>query len=492
MVDKNGCNTEKCYIFADGKAVALVEKGSDSQDASIVYLHRDHLGSVQAYTDAEGNLVQELSYDAWGRRRNPDTWEYYDNIADAEALNRYGFGGQEHLDLFELVDMNGRMYDPVLGRFLSPDPIVQAPDLTLSLNRFAYCVNNPLGLTDPSGYSWLSKNWKSLVASCVGIAVSVVTAGTATGLGVAIIAGAAGGAASAMMGALLNGSNIAQIAKSTLTGAFWGAVSGLANNVAGAGDFLARLSKHVVFEGAMEGLQGGNILHGVMMGAVSCAGGTLIDSKTRYLGKVGKVSANAVLSGTISEIGGGKFANGAVTGAFSVMFNDMMHREALTASNGDDDDVSLAEVGKCCIVGGGVLLADDASVIGVLDDPVAAGLVATGAVLVAADFAKGLAEGKYTAPTSGSSGVCGGSPDPMKDLKKLIKMARDKIKRGQSGNVKRIDNPKSQTPGSQYHAHFKDGSAINLNGTAHDGNPWKIMNNKDMKFLNEHGFNIKK
>ncbi|MCR5606485.1 MAG: DUF4258 domain-containing protein, partial [Treponema sp.] len=53
-----------------------------------------------------------------------------------------------------------------------------------------------------------------------------------------------------------------------------------------------------------------------------------IDSKARFLGKVGEISANAVLSGTISEIGGGKFANGAVTGAFSMMFNDMMHRDA--------------------------------------------------------------------------------------------------------------------------------------------------------------------
>ncbi len=44
------------------------------------------------------------------------------------------------------------------------------------------------------------------------------------------------------------------------------------------------------------------------------------------LKRAGGVAVNAVVSGTISEIGGGKFANGAVTGAFSVLFNDMMHR----------------------------------------------------------------------------------------------------------------------------------------------------------------------
>ena len=130
LVDKNGRNTEKCYIFADGKAVAFVEKASDKSESSVFYFHRDHLGSVQSYTDSEGKLVQELSYDAWGRRRNPDTWEYYDNIADAEALDRYGFGGHEHLPSFGLINMNARLYNPLLGRFISPDPYVQAPDFT--------------------------------------------------------------------------------------------------------------------------------------------------------------------------------------------------------------------------------------------------------------------------------------------------------------------------------------------------------------------------
>jgi len=47
--------------------------------------------------------------------------------------------------------MNGRVYDPVLGRFLSPDNFVQAPDFTQNFNRYAYCLNNPLIYTDPSG-----------------------------------------------------------------------------------------------------------------------------------------------------------------------------------------------------------------------------------------------------------------------------------------------------------------------------------------------------
>ncbi len=73
-----------------------------------------------------------------------------------------------------MINMDGRMYDPVPGRFLSPDPFVQAPDFTRGLNRYIYCLNNPLSFTDPSGYSWLSDNWKSLTSAIVGIVVAAL------------------------------------------------------------------------------------------------------------------------------------------------------------------------------------------------------------------------------------------------------------------------------------------------------------------------------
>lgn len=105
----------------------------------------------------------------------------------------------------------------------------------------------------------------------------------------------------------------------------FGGISGLLNGAAGDGTFLEQLFKHTFSQGWLEGIQGGNVIHGFMMGAVSSSGGHLIHNNLNSLGKVGEISANAVLSGTVSEIGGGKFANGAITGAFSIMFNDMMH-----------------------------------------------------------------------------------------------------------------------------------------------------------------------
>ncbi|MCB5295882.1 MAG: hypothetical protein LHW52_04975, partial [Candidatus Cloacimonetes bacterium] len=58
---------------------------------------------------------------------------------------------QEHLDGFGLINMNSRVYDPIVSRMLSLDNFIQAPGYSQSLNRFSYCWNNPLKYTDPSG-----------------------------------------------------------------------------------------------------------------------------------------------------------------------------------------------------------------------------------------------------------------------------------------------------------------------------------------------------
>ena len=62
-----------------------------------------------------------------------------------------GFTGHEHLKWFNLINMNGRLYDPAVGRFLNVDPYVQMPDYTQNFNRYSYCLNNPLKFTDPDG-----------------------------------------------------------------------------------------------------------------------------------------------------------------------------------------------------------------------------------------------------------------------------------------------------------------------------------------------------
>lgn len=137
------------YITANGEIVAIFEKKTGAPDA-MHYVHTDHLGSLNVITSATGTIEQETSYDAWGNRRDPATLVNY-ATTPANLVTDRGFTGHEHLDAFKLINMNGRVYDPTLGRFLSPDNYVQAPDFTQSYNRYSYCMNNPLSFTDPSG-----------------------------------------------------------------------------------------------------------------------------------------------------------------------------------------------------------------------------------------------------------------------------------------------------------------------------------------------------
>ena len=95
--------------------------------------------------------MQELSYDAWGRLRNPSTFALYTPTNEPDLYLGRGYCGHEHLTGLGLINMNARLYDPLLGRFLSPDPYVQAPEHSQSFNRYSYCMNNPLKYNDRSG-----------------------------------------------------------------------------------------------------------------------------------------------------------------------------------------------------------------------------------------------------------------------------------------------------------------------------------------------------
>ena len=112
--------------------------------------------SYQAQSDFQnnknGNVVDDLSYDSWGRNRNPIDWTY-SNFTLSSVTDR-GYTSHEQLTNFGLINMNGRVYDPMTLGFLSPDPFVQNPTNSQNYNRFSYVLNNPLKYVDPSGYNY--------------------------------------------------------------------------------------------------------------------------------------------------------------------------------------------------------------------------------------------------------------------------------------------------------------------------------------------------
>ena len=147
--DVTGTTTRYLHYVSNGeRLIAIVERQGTTD--TYHYTYTDHLGSINTITNSSGTVTYNLNFDAWGRRRNASNWTYTSISSPPSWLTR-GFTGHEHMDYFALINMNGRLYDPILGRMLSLDNFVQAAGSTQGFNRYSYGLNNPLKYVDPDG-----------------------------------------------------------------------------------------------------------------------------------------------------------------------------------------------------------------------------------------------------------------------------------------------------------------------------------------------------
>jgi RHS repeat-associated protein len=139
------------FVHGAERVVAVVTRSpSSTPKQKTRYLHVDNLGSVETVTDETGSKpAEKRSYDAFGARRNP-SWGAPPMAFS--SVTTVGFTGHEDDEELGLVNMKGRLYDPKVGRFLTTDPIVSHPSFGQSWNPYSYVLNNPLALTDPSGF----------------------------------------------------------------------------------------------------------------------------------------------------------------------------------------------------------------------------------------------------------------------------------------------------------------------------------------------------
>lgn len=128
------------YIYAEGRIVAV--HVDENSAGSLYYVLTDHLGSWEKVLDEDKTVVQQTHFDPWGNRMSYTAW----NTPQTQTSFTFdrGFTGHEHYDILKIINANARLYDPVIGRFFSPDPFVQTPDFTQSYNRYSYCMNNPV------------------------------------------------------------------------------------------------------------------------------------------------------------------------------------------------------------------------------------------------------------------------------------------------------------------------------------------------------------
>ena len=292
--------TERFYLGGDAYdalAVCINDFGTDS----IYYIMRDYLGNITHIVNQDGSLRQELSYDAWGRLRNPDTHQLYAVDEEPKLLLGRGYTGHEHLPWFGLINMNARLYDPVLGRFLSPDPYVQMPDFTQNFNRYSYCLNNPLKYVDKDGEFWFLP---AIIAFVVNYATTGITKGDwglkniGSSLAMSAVALVSYGVGMGITGALAKTAILSQ-----------SVIGGISAGVAGS------------VTGAMSSLMaGGNIGRGALIGFVSgLVGNALsgINMKSIWLEGVSNVAAGGLIGGATSLVSGGDFWSGFGTGAIS-------------------------------------------------------------------------------------------------------------------------------------------------------------------------------
>lgn len=278
----NSSSIEKLYLFGDYYDAPIAFASDMEGGECTCYILRDYLGSITHLFANNGEMLQEMSYDAWGVLRNPETKENFRDIGqeEPELLLGRGYTGHEYLPWFGLINMNARLYDPLTGRFLSPDPIVQTPDFTQGLNRFSYALNNPLKYIDQDGESLTfialaavigavinvavhykdikaSSGW-NMVGKIAGYAFTGALAGGVGGFVGGAVAGALGGMTLGTMG-FINGA---------ITGASMGASSGFilgTGNSMMAGenfgnsllDGLEQSAVDGVFGGITGGLSGG-------------------------------------------------------------------------------------------------------------------------------------------------------------------------------------------------------------------------------------------
>ncbi len=325
-VEKNINNGEVSYdnyINGGNGVCAIITTYQGSAPAEYKYVLKDHLGSVQMLVDNNGNVLEEMNYDPWGRRRDPITYAY---IGTVSHVTSRGFTGHEHMDLFALINMNGRVYDPVLGRFLSADPYIQDPSSALGLNGYSYCLNNPLSLTDPTGYY---TSFAEMAGGTVSQLLVIGAYAVNPALGVLVSVSAN------MLTVLENGGSFNNALRAGEKTFAFSVVSAFGTDMIG--DYFAqamnkapsgsleklafeRALAHGAFQGTLAFAQGGNFVHGF----VSSVTGSLVMDFTGGT-TTNRVIVAAVAGGTASMLTGGKFMNGATTAAFVVLLNHVMH-----------------------------------------------------------------------------------------------------------------------------------------------------------------------
>ncbi|AZA56355.1 RHS repeat-associated core domain-containing protein [Chryseobacterium shandongense] len=167
IVDNESGGQEKHILYLEGspyESNIVYLKGYEESKGSYKFLHKDYLGSILAITDEVGNKLEQRHFDAWGNLTHlligsgkvavgKISVAYTIGAFNGLVVDR-GYTGHEHFFDVGIIHMNGRLYDPLLRRFLNADENIQDPANTQNYNKYGYVMNNPMMYNDPDGEFW--------------------------------------------------------------------------------------------------------------------------------------------------------------------------------------------------------------------------------------------------------------------------------------------------------------------------------------------------
>jgi RHS repeat-associated protein len=159
IIKDNATGKEKHILYIGGspyESNIIYLKNYDENTGSYKFLHKDYIGSILAISDETGNKLEQRHFDAWGsfthlQIGNGAIITDKNIIDNASLLIERGYTSHEHFAEVGIIHMNGRLYDPLLRRFLNADENIQDPYNTQNYNKYGYVLNNPLMFNDPSG-----------------------------------------------------------------------------------------------------------------------------------------------------------------------------------------------------------------------------------------------------------------------------------------------------------------------------------------------------
>jgi RHS repeat-associated protein len=272
-----GSNNYEIYYIPGGNGLNNIIVKQNST-INIYYAYTDHLGSITAVTNEAGTIVAEQNFDAWGRKRNPANWTYTGIPTIPDWLYR-GFTGHEHLAAFNLINMNGRMYDPMTGMMMSPDNYIPMPWSPGGYNRYGYADGNPLKFVDPDG-NFLHIIIGAVIGGVVNLTVKAFQGDIHNfwdGVKAFGVGAVAGGAAAATGGAALAMTGL------SATSVAGGAIAGFAGSTVGSP--ILGVGNNIFFGDPYSAKQfGKDVIVGTAFGAVAGGIGAAIKGKNIWLG----------------------------------------------------------------------------------------------------------------------------------------------------------------------------------------------------------------